>query len=291
MSRSATGAFAPMQEYLPSGPRAPYSFHPRPPMGILDDAIRQHLDLKRQRGATESELRSSRTRRSARRAGLGSPTSPRARTRAIKTATARCATAAEPEAPTRRWSPWSRAPRRAVRERAPGRGVTAGGPTRPPALEDESQAAEPTPASGGADDGLRPDARIASRAVEPRSRRGRRARARGRSADRVAGHGRALAPRRGGRARGARSPRSPAAEEPSSAGRGPAIEEQRRASERRGSAPRAGGGRGGRGRGGRRRPRGHARSSSRTPPRTTSSGSSRASRRTSTSSRLAARQT
>ena len=26
-------------------------------MGILDDAIRQHLDLKRQRGATESELK------------------------------------------------------------------------------------------------------------------------------------------------------------------------------------------------------------------------------------------
>ena len=34
-----------------------YSFHPQPPMGILDDAIRQHLDLKRQRGATESELK------------------------------------------------------------------------------------------------------------------------------------------------------------------------------------------------------------------------------------------
>ena len=47
-----------MQEYVPARPGlAQYSFHPRPPMGILDDAIRQHLDLKRQRGATESELK------------------------------------------------------------------------------------------------------------------------------------------------------------------------------------------------------------------------------------------
>ena len=51
-------------------------------MGILDDAIREHLDLKRQHGAAERRVEAaSRTRRSARRAARATPTSPEPRTR------------------------------------------------------------------------------------------------------------------------------------------------------------------------------------------------------------------
>src|SRR5919204_1959730 len=46
-----------MQESVPARPGAVSTLPPRLAMGILDEAIREHLELKRQRGATESELK------------------------------------------------------------------------------------------------------------------------------------------------------------------------------------------------------------------------------------------
>ena len=48
---------APMQEPCLRARLAQLLFSASTAMGILDDAIRQHLDLKRQHGATESELK------------------------------------------------------------------------------------------------------------------------------------------------------------------------------------------------------------------------------------------
>jgi hypothetical protein len=45
-----------MQESVPAPPGQVSSLFPRYAMGILDEAIREHLDLKRRRGATDSEL-------------------------------------------------------------------------------------------------------------------------------------------------------------------------------------------------------------------------------------------
>ena len=45
-----------MQESVPARPGQVSSLFPRYTMGILDEAIREHLDLKRRRGATDSEL-------------------------------------------------------------------------------------------------------------------------------------------------------------------------------------------------------------------------------------------
>lgn len=46
-----------MQESVPERQGGAVPFAPEIDMGIFDDAIRQHLELKRQRGATESELK------------------------------------------------------------------------------------------------------------------------------------------------------------------------------------------------------------------------------------------
>src|SRR5881296_644104 len=45
-----------MQESVPAPPGQVSSLFPRYAMGILDEAIREHLDLKRRRGAPDSEL-------------------------------------------------------------------------------------------------------------------------------------------------------------------------------------------------------------------------------------------
>ena len=47
---------ASMQESVPARPGQVSSLFPDWPMGILDDAIREHLELKRRHGATDSEL-------------------------------------------------------------------------------------------------------------------------------------------------------------------------------------------------------------------------------------------
>src|SRR5919109_145037 len=54
-SAGARGRHLEMQECMPALPQQLSSLFCPPSMGILDDAIREHLELKRQRGATESE--------------------------------------------------------------------------------------------------------------------------------------------------------------------------------------------------------------------------------------------
>ena len=272
-----------MQEYLPSRPtESRYSFHPQPPMGILDDAIRQHLDLKRQRGATESELKELEDE------AFGPPTRPGepdfpgedSRDQNGNGAGAEAAVS-EPEATPADGPLEPSSESRAVRGRAP---VVESPPEghEPPALEDEPQAAEPTPASEELT-----TVYDHTEDREPGRRgggRGRRGRARFRSAHRVAGHRRAPAPRGGGRAR---APAAGGARSRSEDEAVPAIDEQDEPPSEEEPHPDQEGMRT-RGMMGTRRTRTSSRtprSSSRTLPRTTSSGSSRASRRTSTSRR------
>jgi len=116
-------------------------------MGILDDAIRQHLDLKRQRGATESELKELEDEAFGPPTRPGEPDFPGEDSRDQNGNGAGVETAvSEPEAPL------ADGPLEPSSEAEPSAGehpVVESPPEghEPPALEDESQAAEPTPAS------------------------------------------------------------------------------------------------------------------------------------------------
>ena len=107
--RSGVCAHAGLPAFRPTDSR--YSFHPQPPMGILDDAIRQHLDLKRQRGATESELKELEDEAFGPPTRPGEPDFPGEDSRDQNGNGAGVETAvSEPEAP-RAEDPWSRAQR------------------------------------------------------------------------------------------------------------------------------------------------------------------------------------